>query len=64
MLFYQMLTSTLKKNRKAIEELFLKGDVTSNEVILSKILFKEFYEVEIKSNFVEQRTYLILMIIF
>ncbi len=39
-----------KEEQETIEELFLKGDVTSNEVILSKILFKEFYDVKIKTT--------------
>jgi len=39
-----------KEEQDTIDELFLKGDVTSNEVILSKILFKEFYDVEIKTT--------------
>jgi hypothetical protein len=39
-----------KEEQETIDELFLKGDVTSNEVILSKILFKEFYDVEIKTT--------------
>jgi hypothetical protein len=39
-----------KGEQETIEELFLRGDVTSNEVILSKILFKEFYDVEIKTT--------------
>ncbi len=30
-----------KEEQKTIEQIFLKGDVTSNEIILSKILFKE-----------------------
>jgi hypothetical protein len=38
------------EKQETIEELFLKGDITSNEVILSKILFKEFYEVDIKTT--------------
>lgn len=37
-----------KEEQDTIDEIFLKGDVTSNEVILSKILFKEFYDVDIK----------------
>lgn len=37
-----------KEKQETIKEIFLKGDVSSNEVILSKILFKEFYEVDIK----------------
>lgn len=39
-----------KEKQETIEELFLKGDITSNEVILSKILFKEFYDVNIKTT--------------
>lgn len=39
-----------KEEQETIDELFLKGDVSSNEVILSKILFKEFYDVEIKTT--------------
>ena len=37
-----------KEEQETIDEIFLKGDVTSNEVILSKIFFKEFYDVDIK----------------
>jgi len=36
-----------KEGQQSIEELFLKGDVSSNEIILSKIIFKELYDVEI-----------------
>lgn len=39
-----------KEEQETIEELFLRGDVSSNEVILSKILFKEFYDVELKTT--------------
>ncbi len=39
-----------KEKQETIEELFLKGDLTTNEVILSKILFKEFYDVDIKTT--------------
>lgn len=39
-----------KGEQETIDELFLMGDVTSNEVILSKILFKEFYDVEVKTT--------------
>lgn len=39
-----------KEEQETIDELFLKGDVTSNEIILSKILFREFYDVEIKTT--------------
>ncbi|MFZ2324223.1 MAG: hypothetical protein WAV89_11075 [Ignavibacteriaceae bacterium] len=37
-----------KDGQETIEDIFLKGDVCSNEIILSKILFKEFYNVDIK----------------
>ena len=36
-----------KEDQETIDQFFLKGDVTSNEIILSKILFKEFYDLEI-----------------
>ena len=39
-----------KEEQETIDEIFLKGDVTSNEVILSKILFKEFYDVEVETT--------------
>lgn len=39
-----------KEEQETIDELLMKGDVSSNEVILSKILFKEFYDVEIKTT--------------
>jgi len=39
-----------KEEQETIDELFLRGDVASNEVILSKILFKEFYDVEVKAT--------------
>ena len=39
-----------KEEQETIDELFLKGDVSSNEVILSKVLFKEFYDIEIKTT--------------
>ena len=42
-----------KEEQESIDELFLKGDVTSNEVILCKILFKEFYEVDIKTTLLQ-----------
>ena len=43
-----------KEEQDTISEIFLKGDVTSNEVILSKILFKEFYDVEVKTTLLSQ----------
>jgi hypothetical protein len=43
-----------KEEQKTIEEIFLKGDVSSNEVILSKILFKEFYGVTVKTTLLSQ----------
>jgi hypothetical protein len=42
-----------KDGQESIEELFLKGDVSSNEVILSKILFKEFYNINIKPTLIK-----------
>lgn len=36
-----------KENQETIEQFFLKGDVTSNEIILSRILFKEFYDLDV-----------------
>lgn len=39
-----------KEEQTTIDEILLKGDVTSNEVILSKILFKEFYDVDVKTT--------------
>lgn len=36
-----------KENQQTIDEFFLKGDVSSNEVILSKILLKEMYNLDI-----------------
>lgn len=45
-----------KEGQETISEIFLKGDVASNEVLLSKILFKELYEVDIKHSFVTDET--------
>ena len=42
-----------KDGQETIEELFLKGDVSSNEIILTKILFKEFYDIDIKPTLVK-----------
>jgi hypothetical protein len=42
-----------KDGQETIEEIFLKGDVSSNEIILSKILFKEFYEIDVKQTLVK-----------
>jgi len=44
-----------KEEQTTIDEIFLKGDVTSNEVILSKILFKEFYDVDVKTTLHNQK---------
>jgi len=43
-----------KEEQKTIEEIFLKGEVSSNEVILSKILFKEFYGITVKTTLLSQ----------
>jgi hypothetical protein len=37
-----------RDGQETIEEIFLTGDVSSNEIILSKILFKEFYDLDVK----------------
>jgi hypothetical protein len=42
-----------KDGQETLEELFLKGDVSSNEIILSKILFKEFYDINVKPTLVK-----------
>jgi hypothetical protein len=42
-----------KDGQETIEEIFLKGDVSSNEIILSKILFKEFYDIDVKQILVK-----------
>ncbi|MDT3696326.1 MAG: hypothetical protein ROY99_08015 [Ignavibacterium sp.] len=36
-----------KKGQHTIQNIYLAGDITSNEIILSKILFKELYNVDI-----------------
>ncbi len=36
-----------KKEQQTIENIYLKGDITSNDIILSKILFKEIYNVDV-----------------
>lgn len=36
-----------KEEQETIEDLSLSGDLTVNEIILSKILFKEFYNIDI-----------------
>ncbi|MBK9098321.1 MAG: hypothetical protein IPM14_09460 [bacterium] len=40
-----------KEEQETIDELFLKGDVSSNEVILSKILFKNFMMLKSKQHY-------------
>lgn len=42
-----------KEGRGTIEEIFLKGDVSINEIILSKTLFKEFYDVDVVTTLVQ-----------
>jgi hypothetical protein len=39
-----------KEKQKTISEIFLCGDVTSNEAILNKILLKEFYNVNVNTT--------------
>lgn len=36
-----------KKEQQTIQDIYLAGDITSNEIILSKILFKELYNVDV-----------------
>ena len=45
-----------KEGQETLEQIFLKGDVTSNEIILSKILFKEFYDVDVTTTLVKDET--------
>lgn len=45
-----------KEGQETLEQIFLKGDVTSNEIILSKILFKEFYAVDVTATLVKDET--------
>lgn len=41
-----------KENENSIDELSIAGDVTSNEIILSKILFRELYNIDIKTKLI------------
>jgi len=45
-----------KEGQETIEQIFLKGDVTTNEIILSKILFKEFYDVNVTPTLVKDES--------
>ncbi|MCB0747975.1 MAG: hypothetical protein KDC90_10985 [Ignavibacteriae bacterium] len=53
------------KSDQEFKSLLLKGDVSSNEVILSKIIFKEIYNIEpkigldVSENFDENKNYLL-----
>ncbi len=42
-----------KDGQETIEEIFLSGDVSSNEIILSKILFKEFYDIDVETTLIK-----------
>ncbi|HCY76201.1 MAG TPA: hypothetical protein DHV28_09795 [Ignavibacteriales bacterium] len=44
-----------KEGQESLEEIFLLGDVTTNEIILSKILFKEFYDVDVTTTLVKDK---------
>lgn len=46
-----------KEGQETIEKIFLKGDVTTNEIILSKILFKEFYDVDVTPTLVKDESF-------
>ncbi len=41
-----------KENEHTVDELSVTGDVTSNEIILSKILFSELYNIDVKTKLV------------
>jgi hypothetical protein len=43
-----------KEGQDSLEQIFLKGDVTTNEIILSKILFKEFYDVDVTPTLLKE----------
>ncbi len=45
-----------KEGQETLEQIFLKGDVTTNEIILSKILFKEFYDVDVTPSLVKDES--------
>ncbi len=45
-----------KEGQETLEQIFLKGDVTTNEIILSKILFKEFYDVSVTPTLVKDES--------
>ena len=45
-----------KEGQGKLEQIFLKGDVTTNEIILSKILFKEFYDVDVTPALVKDES--------
>ena len=45
-----------KRGHEKLEQIFLKGDVTTNEIILSKILFKEFYDVNVTPTLVKDES--------
>jgi hypothetical protein len=48
-----------KEGQETIKNIFLTGDVTSNEIILSKILFKEFYDVDVTPSLVKDENAII-----
>lgn len=45
-----------KEDQESFEELVIAGEVTSNEIILSKILFKEYYDLDIKHKLFTQES--------
>ena len=45
-----------KEGQETLEQIFLKGDVTTNEIILSKILFKEFYDVNVTPSLIKDES--------
>ena len=45
-----------KEGQEKLEQIFITGDVTTNEIILSKILFKEFYDVDVTPNLIKDES--------
>lgn len=48
-----------KEEQESINNLSLAGDVTTNEIILSKILFREFYDIDIQPQLISDDSSLI-----
>lgn len=46
-----------KENEQTLDQLSIAGDVTTNEIILLKILFREFYNIEIQPKLITSETF-------